>query len=139
MINIFVPLKDGEALMPEVMQGILSQSLGCCIVPITSKGEERFLETNKVNNLLRALSLNKTDKIILMDSDVCNWKPVNDRRNAFGQIQHGQGNNFCHHQKRKGDTVLSRSSFTYVNKRFDVGKVYRLLGKKKNITGRGRR
>jgi hypothetical protein len=70
MIPIYIPLKDGEALMPEVLQGVLSQTLGCCIIPITSKGEDRFLETNKVNNLLRALSLNKTDKIILMDSDV---------------------------------------------------------------------
>ena len=92
MIPIYIPLKDGESLMPEVLQGVLSQTLGCCIVPITSPGEERFLETNKINNLLRALSLNKTDKIILMDSDVAIGNPLmieemlNDKANMDKEI-----------------------------------------------------
>jgi hypothetical protein len=76
MIPIFVPLKDGEAIMPEVMQGVLTQSLGCCIIPITSKGEVVYRETNRINNLLRALALNKTDRFILMDSDVAIGNPM---------------------------------------------------------------
>jgi hypothetical protein len=92
MITIFVPLKDGEAIMPEVMNGILSQSLGCCIVPITSKGEEKYRETNRNDNILRALALNKTDKFILMDSDVAIGNPLmieemlNDKANMDKEI-----------------------------------------------------
>lgn len=70
MINIFVPLKDGEALMPEVMQGVLNQSIRCCIVPITSPGDTTYRETNRTKNLLRALHLNTSDRFIFMDSDV---------------------------------------------------------------------
>jgi hypothetical protein len=92
MIPIFVPLKDGEALMPEVMQGVLSQSLGCCIIPITSPGVADYKETNRINNLLRALALNKTDKFILMDSDVAIGNPLmieemlNDKANMEKEI-----------------------------------------------------
>ena len=76
MIPIFIPLKDGEALMPEVLRGVLTQSIACCIIPITSKGEVVYRETNRINNLLRALALNKTDKFILMDSDVAIGNPM---------------------------------------------------------------
>jgi hypothetical protein len=70
MIPIFVPMKDGEALMPEVLQGVANQSIKCCIVPITSPGEKEYRETNRTKNLLRALHLCKSGRFILMDSDV---------------------------------------------------------------------
>ena len=52
------------------MKGILSQSMKCCIIPITSECDTETRETNKVNNLLRALKINNSPYIILMDSDV---------------------------------------------------------------------
>ena len=70
MIPIFVPMKDGQVLMPEVMRGVLNQSLKCGIVPITSTCDQETRETNKVSNLLRALKINSNPYFIQMDSDV---------------------------------------------------------------------
>ena len=75
MIPIFIPLKDGQALMPEVIWGVLSQTLKCCIVPITSEGDENLRESNKLNNMLRALRVSKEKYFILMDSDVVLGNP----------------------------------------------------------------
>jgi len=74
MINIFIVLRDGEVLMPEVIKGIAKQTEECCVIPITSKGKagksfERNSRINKKNNLLRAIELAK-DYFLLMDSDV---------------------------------------------------------------------
>jgi hypothetical protein len=71
MIKIYIPLKDGQTLSKEVMQGLLDNN--CVPAPITTKGEKAFKETNKNNNILRAIEQCqelKEDYFILMDSDV---------------------------------------------------------------------
>lgn len=74
MKNIFIVLRDGEVLMPEVIKGIAKQTEECCIIPITSEGKagissEIHARKNRRNNLLRAVRLAK-DYFLLMDSDV---------------------------------------------------------------------
>jgi hypothetical protein len=71
MIKVYIPLKDGQALSHEVMQGLINNN--CVAAPITTKGGKEFRETNKNNNILRALEQCqelKEDYFILMDSDV---------------------------------------------------------------------
>jgi hypothetical protein len=70
VIKIFVTMKTGEALMPEVLKGIVSQSVECCIIPVTNKGVSGFSENHRRLNVVEAMSLNDEDYFILMDCDV---------------------------------------------------------------------
>lgn len=69
-IHIFTPLKNGTALMPEVLQGIYTQSIPCILFPISSDGTSDHSEENKRINMLKALELNVKPYFLLMDSDV---------------------------------------------------------------------
>jgi len=70
MIKIFTVLKDGEVLKKEVLEGILKQSVECCLIPITSKGTNVYSENNRRNNVLRAIDSNTEDYFFMIDSDV---------------------------------------------------------------------
>lgn len=67
-MKIYTILKDGEALMPEVLQGILNQTIECCLIPITSTCETE--EKSRAKNWNRAKELCQEDIFIGMDSDV---------------------------------------------------------------------
>lgn len=78
MIHIFTPLKNGEAIMPEVMKGILNQSVECCLFPISNDNvvNGRWSEANRIENLIRAINLNVNDYFLIMDSDVVLGEPT---------------------------------------------------------------
>ena len=70
MIHIFTPIKNGQAIMPNVMRGILNQSVECCLFPIASDGKREWSEDNRISNLVKAVGLNTNDYLLIMDSDV---------------------------------------------------------------------
>lgn len=69
MIKIYIPLADGQAIMSEVLRGVVKQTVDCCIIPITSKREKNHY-TGNLNNWITALELCEDDYFIGMDSDV---------------------------------------------------------------------
>jgi len=71
MQKIFMPLGNGQAIMPEVMEGILKQTIKCVVVPITSeKTDNKENCSGNLNNWLTILELTKNKPFIGMDSDV---------------------------------------------------------------------
>lgn len=76
MEKIFIPLGNGQAIMPEVMEGILKQSVKCMIVPITSnKTDNKEDCSGNLNNWITILELVKDKPFIGMDSDVVMTDP----------------------------------------------------------------
>ena len=76
MEKIFIPLGNGQAIMPEVMEGILKQTVKCAIVPITSERTGGLLDRiGKINNWITILKLAKNKPFIGMDSDVVMTDP----------------------------------------------------------------
>jgi len=76
MEKIFIPLGNGQALMPEVIEGILKQTVKCAIIPITSNRTDNKLDRiSKLNNWITILELAKNKSFIGMDSDVVMTDP----------------------------------------------------------------
>ena len=68
MEKIFIPLGVGQTIMPEVMEGILNQNIGCSIVPITSeKTDNKKNCSGNLNNWITILELVKNKTFICMD------------------------------------------------------------------------
>lgn len=69
MIKIFTIHKQGQTIPHKVLKGIVSQTVACCLVPISQpKGGTARL--NSVNNWISALEF-RTDEIFIgMDGDV---------------------------------------------------------------------
>lgn len=75
MIKIYTILADGQSLMPEVMQGILNQTIKCKLVPISSPGDYNAqivydAEISRARNWNRAKELCEEEIFVGMDSDV---------------------------------------------------------------------
>lgn len=71
MEKIFIPLGNGQSIMPEVMHGILMQSVKCAIVPITSEKTNNIKDcSGNLNNWIDILKLVNKRSFIGMDSDV---------------------------------------------------------------------
>lgn len=71
MHKVYMPLKDGQVISKEVMEGLIAN--GCEVAPITTKGEKAYRESNRNGNILRAIESvkkNKEGHIMFMDSDV---------------------------------------------------------------------
>jgi len=70
-MKIYIPLRDGQVVSQEVMNGLIINN--CEAVPITTKGEKIYRESNRNGNLLRAIEFvleNDEDHLMFMDSDV---------------------------------------------------------------------
>lgn len=63
-----MPLAEGQAIMPEVMEGIRRQTMKACIIPITSPREKNHY-TGNLKNWIKALGMSN-GIFIGMDSDV---------------------------------------------------------------------
>lgn len=75
IVPLYIPLGNGQALMPEVMEGILKQTVKCMIVPITSdKTDNKEDCSGNLNNWITILELAKKP-FIGMDSDVVMTDP----------------------------------------------------------------
>ncbi len=69
MIKIFTIHKQGQTIPHKVLEGIVSQTVACCLVPISQvKGDTARL--NSVNNWISALEFSTDDIFIGMDGDV---------------------------------------------------------------------
>ena len=69
-MRIYIPMKDGEILQEETLKGLIYNNLEVC--PVTTKGEKKYSELNRIGNLLRAIEQaeNRNDDLLVMDSDV---------------------------------------------------------------------
>lgn len=67
MMKVFIPLAEGDSLMPEVTEGLAKNKL--IAMPITSKRTENMHISN-IKNWIKALEINNEDYFIGMDSDV---------------------------------------------------------------------
>ena len=69
-MRVYIPMKDGEILQEETMKGLIYNYLYPC--PITTKGQEKYSELNRIGNVLRAIeeSEKRNDDFLMMDSDV---------------------------------------------------------------------
>jgi len=69
MVKIFTIHKQGQTIPHKVLEGVFSQTVECCLVPISQiKGNTARL--NSVNNWISALEFH-TDKVFIgMDGDV---------------------------------------------------------------------
>jgi hypothetical protein len=74
VIKIFIPLKDGQFLTKEVMEGLILND--CVPCPITTKGEKVYRESNRNGNILRAIEQCEDDDFFIMDSDVILCKGI---------------------------------------------------------------
>ena len=71
MEKIFIPLGNGQTIMPEVMAGILKQSIKCAVVPITSGKTDNIKDcSGNLDNWITILKLVNNRPFIGMDSDV---------------------------------------------------------------------
>lgn len=68
MIPIYIILRDGQPLLPKVLDGILNQDIECCIIPITSAGGTP--EENRMSNWTGIKDIVHAPYFIAMDSDV---------------------------------------------------------------------
>lgn len=64
-------LSHGECLMPQVLEGILNQSVPCCLMPITSTRDwNNHRRKNMIENWRESFHYSDGDIYIGMDSDV---------------------------------------------------------------------
>lgn len=67
MQKVYTYLREGQSLMPEVLEGIVKQIPKCCLVPVVSDGgtieENRCQNLNKIKNMCE-------DIMVVIDSDV---------------------------------------------------------------------
>jgi hypothetical protein len=71
MKKLFIVMKSGESLMPEVLKGIVDQTEPCAVIPITNKGKDGFSENHRRLNVVEAMDLNHgEDYFLMMDCDV---------------------------------------------------------------------
>lgn len=64
-------LCDGQCIMPRVMEGIISQSIECCLMPITSRRDwSKDRRFNMIENWREAFRHCDEEIFIGMDSDV---------------------------------------------------------------------
>ena len=69
MIKIFTIHKQGQTIPHKVLEGVVSQTVECCLVPISqTKGNTARL--NSVNNWISALEFHTGEVFVGMDSDV---------------------------------------------------------------------
>ncbi len=69
MIKIFTIHKQGQTIPHKVLEGIVSQTVECCLVPISqTKGNTARL--NSVNNWISALEFHTDEVFVGMDGDV---------------------------------------------------------------------
>ena len=69
MINIYTIYKLGQTMPHKVLEGVVSQTMECCLVPITqTKGNTARL--NSLNNWISALEFRTDEVFVGMDGDV---------------------------------------------------------------------
>jgi hypothetical protein len=69
MVKIFTIHKQGQTIPHKVLEGVVSQTVECCLVPISqTKGDTARL--NSVNNWISALEFHTDEVFIGMDGDV---------------------------------------------------------------------
>ncbi len=71
MLTIHTILAHGECLMPEVLEGVLKQTVECCLMPITSERDWKFhRRKNMIANWREAYHYYDGEVFIGFDSDV---------------------------------------------------------------------
>jgi len=82
MVKIFTIHKQGQTIPHKVLEGVVSQSVECCLVPISqTKGNTARL--NSVNNWISALEFHTDEVFVGMDGDVVMDDPDTIRKLLF--------------------------------------------------------
>lgn len=74
---IYTIMQDGICLMPRVLEGVISQTIPCCLMPITSRRDwSKSAEVNRKQNWEECFSHCNEDIFVGMDSDVVLIEPT---------------------------------------------------------------